>query len=502
MSQNDTYNYKLERIKYIQNSSNNPYPHKFIVTTSINEIIINYSNSLVNGEKTSKMVSIAGRILSKRSGSNKLYFYDLFGNGTKIQIVANFKDFNIDHQNFKDLNDNTKRGDIVGFSGFIGKTNIGELSVFSDKIVSLSPCLYMLPKREDVNDKEIILNREVRFDKRYLDGIVNAEHFQNIFKKRHQIIKYIRNFLDERDFIEVQTPVLSSNAGGAIARPFTTHHHELNVDLHLRIAPELYLKQLVIAGLERVYEIGSNFRNEGIDQTHNPEFTSIEIYQAYADYNDMMTFTESLISSLIFKFFGKYTINYGNVLLDFSTPWKRYDIIKILSDKLKVSFPDDLSLPSSTSFIDNLCLKNNIECANPRTSARLLDKLIDKFIEKNIISPSFVINHPKVMSPLAKQHRDNINLTERFELFINSMELCNSYTEQNNPDHQRAAFELSSKSRQEGSIESMNMDEKFLTALEYGLPPTAGWGLGIDRLVMIITNTHSIREVLTFSSIN
>lgn len=293
--------------------------------------------------------------------------------------------------------------------------------------------------------------------------------------------------------------------GGAVARPFTTHHNDLKLDLSLRIAPELYHKMLVIGGMDRVYEIGRQFRNEGIDRTHNPEFTTCEFYMAYADYTDLMTMTEKLLSNLVRHIHGSHTLKYNldgdkEYDIDFTPPFRRIQMLPALEEALQVEFPpaDQLNTPTGNEFLSNLCEKHGVACSAPRTSARLLDKLVGVFLEVQCINPTFICDHPQFMSPLAKCHRSEPGLSERFELFIANKEVCNAYTELNDPVEQRKQFEQQAESKAAGDNDAHVHDEHFCNALEYGLPPTAGWGLGIDRLTLLLTNTNSIRDVLLF----
>jgi lysyl-tRNA synthetase class 2 len=351
-------------------------------------------------------------------------------------------------------------------------------------------------------------DQETRFRQRYLDLIINPQVRQT-FITRTRAINYVRRFFDQRGFLEVETPMMNRIAGGATARPFITYHNDLHLDLFLRIAPELFLKQLIVGGLDKVYEIGRNFRNEGIDHTHNPEFTSCELYWAYSDYNDLLTMTEELLSGLVKEFTGSYILKLhpdgkdkdgnGKVLeIDFTPPFKRVSLIDGLEKATGRAFPTDLDSAETNEFLKRLVKEYEIQCGAPFTTARLLDKLVGHFIEGECVNPTFITEHPVIMSPLAKWHRSRPGLTERFELFITGKEYCNAYTELNDPIVQRERFASQVADRLAGDDEAQLIDEDFIKSLEYGLPPTGGWGLGVDRLCMLLSDNINIKEVLLF----
>jgi len=431
-------------------------------------------------EAMNEQVSIAGRIMSFRDFGKSTFFH-IQDRAGKIQIYAR-KDIlkEPDYTIFKKFD----IGDIISVRGKVFKTKTNELTVLAEEIKLLTKSLRPLPEKwhglKDV---------EERYRKRYLDLIVNP-HVKDIFIKRSKIVDFIREYLKERSFIEVETPMMHIIPGGAVAKPFITHHNALGIDLYLRIAPELYLKRLIVGGFERVFEINRNFRNEGISVKHNPEFTMLEFYWAYATYEDLMELTEDMISTLVLKLFNSYKIYYNGREIDFSRPWKRLTMMDALKELAGIDIERLLKF-------DNLCeIAKELGIGSPEKEkkGKLITKVFEEICESHLIQPTFITDYPVEVSPLAKRSKKNPELTERFELYISGMEVANGFNELNDPEDQRIRFLEQLKEKEEGA----SMDEDYLVALEYGLPPTAGEGIGIDRLTMLLTDSPSIREVILF----
>ncbi|XP_029284566.1 lysine--tRNA ligase isoform X1 [Cottoperca gobio] len=497
---NQYYKIRTQAIQDLKGTPDDPYPHKYHVELSLTEFIEKYNHLDPGNQLTDVVLNVAGRVHAKRASGAKLIFYDLRGEGVKLQVMANSRNYKSEEA-FVAINNKLRRGDIIGVRGNPGKTKKGELSIIPTEMTLLSPCLHMLPHLHfGLKDKE------TRFRQRYLDLILN-DYVRQKFITRSKIITYLRSFLDQQGFLEIETPMMNIIPGGAVARPFVTYHNELDMKLFMRIAPELYHKMLVVGGIDRVYEIGRQFRNEGIDLTHNPEFTTCEFYMAYADYYDLMDMTEKLLSGMVKHITGGYKVAYhpdgpeGKAYeIDFTPPFRRVSMTHDLEKIMGVKFPptDSYNSDETRKFFDDLCAKKGVECPPPRTTARLLDKMVGDFLEVTCINPTFICDHPQIMSPLAKWHRTEKGLTERFELFVMKKEICNAYTELNDPIRQRELFEQQAAAKAEGDDEAMFIDETFCTALEYGLPPTAGWGMGIDRVAMFLTDSNNIKEVLLF----
>ncbi|KOS20903.1 Lysine--tRNA ligase [Escovopsis weberi] len=508
LTPNQYYEMRSRTVKDLH-AQNLAYPHKFHVKYDIRNFAQQFSH-LKNGENDkSQEICLAGRVYVKRSAGSKLYFYDIRSEGVKLQVLAQADNRDEASPSFENQHLNLRRGDIIGVRGFATRTNpknkqgtgefSGELSVAAVEVTLLSPCLHQIP-----DDHYGFKNPEQRFRQRYLDLMMN-ENARQVFVTRAKVDSYIRRWFDDRDFISVQTPMLNPIAGGATARPFVTHHNALNMDMFLRVAPELYLKMLVVGGLNRVYEMGRQFRNESIDLTHNPEFTSLEFYMAYADHEDLMAMTEELVPGLVKHIHGSYKTKYHSVNgeefeINWEAPWRKIDMIPSLEEAVGEKFPpaDSLHTEEAGEFLKRILKKTGVECGAPLTNPRMLDALVGEFLESQCINPTFITGHPKIMSPLAKSSRTIPGLCERFEAFVCKKEIINAYTELNVAAEQRERFEEQARQKAQGDDEAQAVDETFCKALEHGLPPTGGWGMGMDRMMMFLTDNYSIREVLAF----
>lgn len=472
----DQVKFRKEHLNELRKRNITPYPYKF-ERTHTNEELKEKFESFENKE-----VSATGRIMRIRS-HGKSSFFDIQDVSDSIQIYLN-KDTLGDDYEIVGLLD---IGDFIGVKGKLMKTRTGEITILVENLSVLAKSLHPLPEKwHGLSD------REDRYRKRYLDLIANKESAE-VFRKRTLIIQEIRNFLNERNFIEVETPVLQPKYGGGFAKPFKTYQESLDKELFLRIAYELYLKRLIIGGMERVYEIGKDFRNEGVDRSHNPEFTMMELYQAYADYYDMMEIVESLFDRLLERFVGSKELEYQGSKVSFEDGWQRISYYGALEDKTGVDFKG-----LSFDEIKKKAVELNVSVEGLYTSGKVLDAIFSEVVEPTIDKPAFIMNYPKDISPLAKDKRDEEGIVERFEPFLFGMEIGNAYSELNDPIEQRKRFESQLKLREKGDLETESMDEDFLTAMSYGMPPTGGLGLGIDRIVMILLNQPSIRDVILF----
>ena len=428
-----------------------------------------------------KEVRIAGRIMAKR-GHGNMSFMDIQDESGQIQIV-NRK--NVIGEEFKQVK-KYDIGDIVGIDGKVFKTNQGEISIETEKPVLMTKSLQILPEKwHGLKDPDL------RYRQRYLDLIVNPE-VKDVFVQRSQIISEIRRFLDGRGFLEVETPILNTIAGGATARPFTTHHNSLNIGMYLRIASELYLKRLIVGGFDKVYEIGRMFRNEGMDATHNPEFTTMELYQAYGDFEDMMEITETMVETVAQKVKGTTVVEFDGNEIELKAPWKRMTMIDAVKEYSGVDFNEISDYDEAVA----KAKENNVEVKG--TIGETIAEFFDEFVEDKLIQPTFITDYPVEISPLAKRKNDDENLTYRFEAFINGAEIANAFSELNDAADQKGRFLDQVAKREAGDDEAQMMDYDFVNALEVGMPPTGGLGIGIDRLIMILTGQHSIRDVLLF----
>ncbi len=473
---------RINKAQELRDKGINPYPYKFNKTASAKELQEKYKD-LKEGEETTDRYSVAGRVIAIR---NSGMFIDLMDDSGKIQIFSHKQ--NIDAEKLKLLK-LIDIGDIMGFIGDIRRTPRGELSIKAVDFEVLTKSLKPLPEKFHG-----LTDVETKYRKRYVDLIINEETRQT-FKKRSLIIQKIREFLAQRGYLEVDTPILQTVASGANARPFTTHHNALDMDMTMRIALELYLKRLIVGGVsEKVYEIGKCFRNEGIDTRHNPEFTMIELYQAYADYNDMMELTENMVAYVAKEVLGTTKIKYGENEIDLTPPWDRKTMIGAIEEYTGKDFMSCSNLEEAVKMAETIGV-NTAECSS---WGQVIDAVFEEKVEPSLIQPVHIIDYPLEISPLAKVHRSNKRLTERFETRVNGWEIANAFSELTDPIDQRQRFEAQALAKANGDEEAMEIDDDFIEALEYGMPPTGGMGMGIDRLVMLLTNSPTIRDVIAF----
>lgn len=429
-------------------------------------------------------VTVAGRIMTRR-GHGKVSFMDLQDSKGRIQIFA--KQDVIGEDEYEDLSF-LDLGDIIGVSGKVFKTKTGEISIRAEKILLMTKSLQILPDKFHA-----LKDQDLRYRQRYVDLIVNPE-VKDTFILRTKMIKAVREYLDNKDFLEVETPILSPIAGGANARPFATHHNALDIDMYLRIANELYLKRLIVGGFEKVYEMGRMFRNEGMSPKHNPEFTNIELYQAYVDYEEMMTLTEELFAYVAEKALGTKVINYQGTEINLTPPWQRMDMTEAVKKYTGVDFGQIESDEEARA----IAKAKGLEVDKNKTRGHIISEMFEEFVEKHLIQPIFITGHPVEISPLAKRNPADPRITNRFEAFINTWELANAFSELNDPIDQRERFEEQVKQKDSGDDEAHPMDNDFINAIEVGLPPTGGLGIGIDRMIILYTNQPSIRDILFF----
>lgn len=477
---NEQVQNRIEKTHKIEEHGWLPFGRRFLWTHHAADVNEQF-DELAEKETEVKM---AGRLMAIR-GHGKTCFMDMQDRTGRLQVYVR-KDV-IGEENYA-LIKLLDLGDTVGVTGTIFRTHMGEISIKATAVEMLSKALRPLPEKwHGLKDVEL------RYRQRYVDLIVNPE-VRDTFVKRSQIIKSVREVLDSHNFLEVETPILNTIAGGAAARPFISYHNALNMQVYMRIAPELYLKRLIVGGMDRVYELGRVFRNEGIDNRHNPEFTSVEIYQAFADYRDMMDLTEEVVVKTAEKVLGTTKINYEGTEIELASPWKRMSMIEAVKEYAGKDFTDVTDLEEARAIAKEL----NVAVEPSFGIGKIINACFEEYVEDKLIQPTFITGHPKEISPLAKSNPDNPEITDRFEAYIYGREICNGFTELNDPIDQKERFMKQVEERANGDEEANMMDEDFVNALEYGLPPTGGLGIGIDRLVMFLTNSSSIRDVLFF----
>ncbi len=476
---------RREKLEHLRELGVNPYPYNYEITHHAEDILENFGEY-----EEAEDVSLAGRLMAIRR-MGKASFAHIQDATGKIQIYVKIDNVGEKMYEAFGLLD---IGDLIGVTGTVMKTRTGEITIFTQELTILAKGLHPIPVVKEKDDEvyDAFSDKEQRYRQRYLDLVVNPE-VKETFRKRTQIISAIRRYLDSRGFLEVETPVLQPVYGGATARPFVTYHHTLDTELYLRIADELYLKRLIVGGFEKVYEIAKDFRNEGMDRNHNPEFTMLEWYEAFMDYEDEMENVENLIGSVVEEL-GLEQVTYGEHELNLTPPFARQPMFDLLEEALGQDIRD-----SDAEELKELARERDMEVDAEWNYSKILDELFDELVQPGLIQPTFVIDHPKAISPFAKSRRDgDSRLVERFELIVSGMEIANAFSELNDPVDQRERLERQARLHAEGDEEAQEMDEDFLTAMEVGMPPTGGVGIGIDRLVMLLTNQHSIKDVILF----
>lgn len=476
---NEMLQIRRQKLKELQDQGKNPFLiEKFNPDHHTTDITDNYD------EFEGKEVTVAGRVMSKR-GHGKISFMDIQDMKGRIQILSKIDELGEEAYKIISYLD---MGDIIGVKGEVFKTQSGEISVKAKKLTLLSKSLQILPEKwHGLKDPDL------RYRQRYVDLIVNPE-VKETFLLRNKIIRKIREYLDNLGYLEVETPILGNIAGGANARPFLTHHNALNIDMSLRIANELYLKRLIVGGFDKVYEMGKMFRNEGMDTRHNPEFTNIELYEAYADYNDMMEITENLVAYVAKEVLGTTKVEYQGKTIDFTPPWRRIKMQDAVKEHTGVDF-DKINTDEEAI---EVAKEHKLEIKPGMTRGHVISEMFEEFCEQYMDQPTFIIGHPVEISPLAKRNPDDPRITNRFEAFANCWEIANAFSELNDPIDQRERFEEQLRQKEYGDDEAHPMDEDFLNAIEVGLPPTGGLGIGVDRLIILLTNQASIRDVIFF----
>ena len=482
--ENELSKSRLAKLESLKSRGIDPYPSRFRRTHTSIEAITAYEESESSTESTLESMSLCGRIMARRS-MGRATFLDISDRTGKIQALFRANLLDDKYQILEDID----LGDWLGIMGKPFRTKTGQVTIQVETFQILCKAIKPLPEKWHG-----LTDVETRYRQRYLDLISNDKSLQTAIT-RSQIVSFIRRFMDKKEFIEVETPILVPVAAGGMAHPFITHHNTMNRDLFLRIATELHLKRLIVGGLERVYEIGRVFRNEGVDQQHNPEFTTMESYEAFADYKDVMLMVEQMVSQLALETTDAMVVDYGDIKLDFSPPWPRYDLRSKILETSGIDFTEHTDADTLAKAMSS----KGIDVRNQVSWGGLLDKLISEKLEPTLIQPCFLIDYPLPMSPLAKRTSDDPTIVERFEGFVYGMEICNAFSELNDPIDQRKRFEEQEELHRKFAEEEMDrLDEDFLTAIEHGMPPTGGLGIGIDRLTMLLTNNKSIREVILF----